>query len=508
MRRILIIASIFLASCQPSYAAEFPLFNKYVFQNSDAGIIDLNGNPLTADELTADELAAINGANAPTAANPMATMADTSVAEWGAVTGTLSDQTDLQTALDAKPAATNVLEINNTTAFTPTADYHPATKKYVDDNGGSGATASTDLTDFSSTAPVTTGQVPTWNTATSQYEPGTPSGSAIDASFPQISTDTTITSCDRTFYAFTGAATATLPSVSASANCCFENVTGANAISVCAASGETLFRNGTDGSAGGCVETSTLNESLCVGYYDSDTWRIMGETAWTVASNGFDTTNITLWYNAESLDITSTSGTTEYSAGDKIFTLNDFAEINVTAAFSGVNGLYIPTIVDFLDIDPAGIITSAEGRVGMWINMQTFDANGTVFILRYAGTGDMVSMWLNGTGEIQMRWADNTTNTPANLTSVGAGLTSGSGWKFLEFSWNTTTNKREIRIDNVSVGTSTLNIDPFAGAVTKMNFGEVFANGAPVYYLDHILITSDSEESLYEARGQLNYDNS
>lgn len=32
---------------------------------------------------------------------------------------------------------TNVLEKTNTTAFTPTADHHPATKKYVDDNAGS-----------------------------------------------------------------------------------------------------------------------------------------------------------------------------------------------------------------------------------------------------------------------------------------------------------------------------------------------------------------------------------
>ena len=31
---------------------------------------------------------------------------------------------------------TNVLELNNTTAFTPDADYEPATKKYVDDNAG------------------------------------------------------------------------------------------------------------------------------------------------------------------------------------------------------------------------------------------------------------------------------------------------------------------------------------------------------------------------------------
>jgi hypothetical protein len=34
-----------------------------------------------------------------------------------------------------KAAKTNVLELDNTTAFTPTADYHPATKLYVDGMG-------------------------------------------------------------------------------------------------------------------------------------------------------------------------------------------------------------------------------------------------------------------------------------------------------------------------------------------------------------------------------------
>ncbi|NLI08913.1 MAG: hypothetical protein GX457_17780, partial [Thermotogaceae bacterium] len=32
----------------------------------------------------------------------------------------------------------NILRTDNTTEFTPTANYHPATKKYVDDNAGTG----------------------------------------------------------------------------------------------------------------------------------------------------------------------------------------------------------------------------------------------------------------------------------------------------------------------------------------------------------------------------------
>ena len=40
--------------------------------------------------------------------------------------------------LSGKADKTNVLELNNTTSFTPSADYQPATKKYVDDNAGGG----------------------------------------------------------------------------------------------------------------------------------------------------------------------------------------------------------------------------------------------------------------------------------------------------------------------------------------------------------------------------------
>lgn len=43
--------------------------------------------------------------------------------------------------ISVKADKSNVLELNNTTEFTPNNDYEPATKKYVDDNaGGSGLT--------------------------------------------------------------------------------------------------------------------------------------------------------------------------------------------------------------------------------------------------------------------------------------------------------------------------------------------------------------------------------
>jgi hypothetical protein len=40
---------------------------------------------------------------------------------------------------EIKSVRTEFLSKTNTASYTPTADYHPATKKYVDDNAASGS---------------------------------------------------------------------------------------------------------------------------------------------------------------------------------------------------------------------------------------------------------------------------------------------------------------------------------------------------------------------------------
>ena len=52
-----------------------------------------------------------------------------------------ADLIDSLALLTEAALKSNVLELDNTTAFTPDADYEPATKKYVDDNSGGGASS-------------------------------------------------------------------------------------------------------------------------------------------------------------------------------------------------------------------------------------------------------------------------------------------------------------------------------------------------------------------------------
>ncbi len=112
----------------------------------NTGDQDLSGLALKANVLELDNTSAFT----PDADYEPATkkyVDDNTIATvaWGDVTGSIANQTDLQSALDGKAddgdltglaLKANVLELDNTSAFTPDADYEPATKKYVDDNAG------------------------------------------------------------------------------------------------------------------------------------------------------------------------------------------------------------------------------------------------------------------------------------------------------------------------------------------------------------------------------------
>lgn len=62
-------------------------------------------------------------------------------------------QTNDTELYSTKADKTNVLEKDNTTPFTPDADYEPATKKYVDDNAGGGGNVSTSGTPVANDIP-------------------------------------------------------------------------------------------------------------------------------------------------------------------------------------------------------------------------------------------------------------------------------------------------------------------------------------------------------------------
>jgi len=81
-----------------------------VDQNPDAATQDVIWQNLGVETLGSDVAGAITNADSPSAANPFATMSDIpneTEAVWGGISGTLSNQTDLQAELDDKYDASN-----------------------------------------------------------------------------------------------------------------------------------------------------------------------------------------------------------------------------------------------------------------------------------------------------------------------------------------------------------------------------------------------------------------
>jgi len=77
-----------------------------------------------------------NFAMSAVANHTMSTKDTDDLSEWSNLYFTDARVTSNETVVDLwtdKADKTNVLELDNTTTYTPTADYHPATKKYVDD---------------------------------------------------------------------------------------------------------------------------------------------------------------------------------------------------------------------------------------------------------------------------------------------------------------------------------------------------------------------------------------
>jgi len=98
--------------------------------DSIAGTGDVVGDASSTD----NAVARFDGTTGKAIQNSSVTIDDSGNLTANNVSGTNTGDQDLS-SLATKA---NVLELDNTTAFTPDADYEPATKKYVDDNIGSG----------------------------------------------------------------------------------------------------------------------------------------------------------------------------------------------------------------------------------------------------------------------------------------------------------------------------------------------------------------------------------
>ena len=98
-----------LGTAMSEQVANVRFVRRDIDQNPDSVTQDMIWQNLGVETLGSDVVGALNQADSPSAANPFVTLSDISGlgATWGNITGTLSDQTDLQSALDSKYDASN-----------------------------------------------------------------------------------------------------------------------------------------------------------------------------------------------------------------------------------------------------------------------------------------------------------------------------------------------------------------------------------------------------------------
>ncbi|MEP0367420.1 MAG: hypothetical protein ABJN36_12410 [Cyclobacteriaceae bacterium] len=87
--------------------AEGSLHGKTIFQHLTTGAIDLGSTSIVFEKAA--------------------------VTDWGQIQGNIQNQQDLIDEFNLKADKNNVLELDNTAAYAPTDDYHPATKKFLED---------------------------------------------------------------------------------------------------------------------------------------------------------------------------------------------------------------------------------------------------------------------------------------------------------------------------------------------------------------------------------------
>lgn len=104
-----VIAPLPLGTGITEQVANARFVRRDIDQNPDAPTLDVIWQNLGVETLGSDVAGALNAADSPSASNPFATISDLSgtASVWGNITGTLSDQTDLQSALDDKYDSSN-----------------------------------------------------------------------------------------------------------------------------------------------------------------------------------------------------------------------------------------------------------------------------------------------------------------------------------------------------------------------------------------------------------------
>lgn len=222
------------------------------------------------------------------------------------------------------------------------------------------------------------------------------------------------------------------------------------------------------------------------------------------SSSGYDTTDITLWWRAESatfvadLDYTAGASTTTYSG----------CTHTTAAGYGGTTGLDCDSAGDDMRFTSSvsDVVTGASGRVGFWFRAGQLTTDTNIMAL-YDDASNLIQVHLTTTdNNLKFEFVSVGTYRGSAISSTNS-ITIDT-WHFVEFAWNVTANIQKIYIDGVEDGSDTTTLVDFSATTLTLYFGDNGAGLAGDNHFDHIIATKDHTKELFSSRYQVNYDGS
>ena len=228
---------------------------------------------------------------------------------------------------------------------------------------------------------------------------------------------------------------------------------------------------------------------------------------------------LTFFWNCEAEDFSSDNAYDSpytgscYSAGDDIAAANGAVSLDAAAAKQGSTGILINGVSERYSFDPASIIATSGGCVGMWIRSPTslLNTGALYFYCRGTSANDCV-LFESAAGGAQVLFRlRNDTGGQADL-STGSGTVDASmvadAWYFIVARWNISTDYRRIEVYNSSLtliqhhtdtSTDLAAYEPTDFIAGGLRFGDVSGWGATrVGHYDNIFIASNYDEAIQD----------
>ena len=220
-----------------------------------------------------------------------------------------------------------------------------------------------------------------------------------------------------------------------------------------------------------------------------------------------DYSDITLWINADgswSSPTYTLDGTDEYSGGDTTCTANSSFAPSADAVKSGTNGFDVPSSSDYCTFDPNQneMINQAEGALGFWFYVNTWDNNAFIFKIDWDDNDDIMNCALSTNDELSCRYESD--GSGINIVTDGASLTTGN-WYFGVYKWDPANDIAWVYVYN-SAGTliDSASGDPPA-AIDDTDGSEWFwlgnnsAETADIY-IDQFIASDDYDRDIHALR--------